>query len=120
MQKHYKYWLAAAIDGEGSIYIHKPKPKSRRQRVTIAITNNNEEWLKAGQSMCKMGIIFPCNGAFQLRIERDADVLHILKELNPLLIVKRAKAKQAIDILSKKKKWRQPHGPDGKFICLGS
>ena len=114
-----RYWMSAAIDGEGSIISNNRNRPSKRINFSIVIANNSRKFLEFAQKICEAGKIYETKGrrCLQLRIERSFDVNKILKEIQPYLIIKKEAAKKAIQIIEKQGKWHPPR-KKGKFIKL--
>jgi hypothetical protein len=104
MLKHEAYWLAALIDGEGSIIVRWPKDRVR-PKVWITIAQNDRRLLDKAVEYMDCGAIYegigPCRKGHQLQVFRQADVLRILKEIQSILVLKGDKAAHAIDVLQK-------------------
>lgn len=98
MELEHRTWLAALIDGEGSI-IDRVRP-GRSFAVVVVIANNNGPLLLAAQERAGAGRIYRSKrDTLQLRIERRMDVIRVLSEVEPHLIVKRDRARLALSRL---------------------
>lgn len=93
----HRHWVAAFLDGEGSI-IRRDRP-GRRPTFVIVFANNHLPLLEHARELCGSGRIYSSKRAYQLRIERVGDVHRILKEVEPVLILKREKAQMALETL---------------------
>lgn len=102
MDERHAYWLAALIDGEGSIHLRKPSP-GRRPRVCISIAQNDRRLLERAQKYMGCGRIYenigPLRNGCQLQVNRRQDVLMILVEVIPMLVIKQDKAFAALAFL---------------------
>lgn len=102
MDNRHAYWLAALIDGEGSIYL-RTRPGRSRPVVCVAIAQNDRRLLDRAQEYVGCGHIYgnigPRRNGHQLQINRRDDVLRILKVVAPLLVLKADKARDAIAAL---------------------
>lgn len=101
MEEVDKAWLAAAIDGEGSIGVYK-------KAVKITIHNANEDFLKKAFSLfdgaggISKRLMKSGNYCFILNISRQDVVLNVLERILPYLIVKKSNALLCIDFLKNK------------------
>lgn len=114
MDEKWKTYLAALIDGEGSICVESDKRRvTCRPRVTIA--NNCEELLRFAQKLINGSYVYHIfstekGNLYQLNLCRSKCVMELLEEILPYLIVKRRKAEEALIFLQNspnKKRWKQ-------------
>lgn len=107
-------WLAAAVDGEGSVILRnrgRGKARAPRFQAHVVIVNNHRGFLEFAQKVAKAGNIYEGAGRrkanWQLRIERRDDVLRVLEAIEPYLIIKKDKARAAMDTMLN----QEPHIP---------
>jgi len=103
-------WLAAALDGEGCIttYCRKDKGPNGVLSVAINIVNTNLDFVERFKEFAKVRYKITkysqnnenWNPQYYMCIGKQKDVLRILKEIEPFLIIKRAKALLVIEWLS--------------------
>jgi hypothetical protein len=107
LEEKSKTWLACAIDAEGGIYLYHRKKKNGTwdgYQNQIAITNTNLDFLKHAQKLMK-GRIRPIHkkdkrrSCFQLRICSQSEIINILEQILPYLIVKKTKALKMLKFL---------------------
>lgn len=102
MDERHAYWLAALIDGEGSIVIRNRKGR-QRPFVCVSIAQNDRRLLDQALEYLECGVIYgghgPRKAGHQLQIYRQADVRRILTILAPLLVLKGDKAMEALATL---------------------
>jgi len=103
-------WLACAIDSEGSLRL--AIADRNRRPLAIQITNTHKGFLESAQKRAECGHIYeaphkgrwkPC---FSFNINRHQDVLRVLKEVEPYLIIKKEQANHIIRFIEGYK-WRQ-------------
>jgi hypothetical protein len=102
-----KAWLAAVIDSEGSVVIGKLSEKyGNRKYVAIQVSNTNKEFVDKVRELFGISTTTPHNYntfkkgvIYQTRISGKVAVLKVLKQVYPYLIIKKEKAKQAIEFL---------------------
>jgi hypothetical protein len=103
MDERHAYWLAALIDGEGSIII-RTKPGRNRPFICITIAQNDRRLLDRAVEWVGCGAIYagqgPRKNGHQMQIFRRADVERILLAVEPHLIVKRDRAQAALAALA--------------------
>ena len=102
MKTEHAYWMAAAIDGEGSILIRnrgRGRAGLPRFQVHLVLANQSDRFLEFARTICGCGRVYLGNRAKQLRIERRADAVRILKAIEPYLVIKGSKAREAIAII---------------------
>jgi len=104
-----KGYIAAFLDGEG--YISNLRGKPRKPQPHISLANTNKESIDFIYNILKAGHIYKVETAqysyskntkpcYRLTITAKNEVKAILLFLRPLLIVKRAKAEDALLQLS--------------------
>lgn len=99
MKVEYAYWMAAAIDGEGSILIRdrgRSKARTPRWQVHLVLANQDLRFLEFAAAICGCGKIYDGKRAKQLRIETAADACRVLREIEPYLLIKRDRANEAL------------------------
>lgn len=114
MQLHELTWLAAAIDGEGSIYYRK-----------ISIYNTNHDFCKKAQEITGLGYVH-CDGLNRISrrplyvwsVYGRKEICDLLNLLIPFLIIKKEKALKIISQInqmtsitlseSAQKRWLNP------------
>jgi hypothetical protein len=115
------YWMAAAVDGEGSVSLRN-RGRNRagvpRYQVHLVLANNDERFLRFAQDACRCGRIYG-RRAKQLRIERREDVLRVLKAILPYLLIKADKARSCISALESQPPRVVLKGANGKFQACG-
>jgi len=105
-------WLAAAIDGEGSIYIHKRGAglhagngyvrKSDTYGAGIDVGNTSEAFVRECQRIAGVGAVYQQQGKtrsqfrpmFSWRVQSD-EAKQVLREIYPYLIIKQQQARLA-------------------------
>jgi hypothetical protein len=102
MDECHAYWLAALIDGEGSIIIRRRKGRSRLF-VCITIAQNDRRLLDRAIEYAGCGTVYGNIGrkrnGHQLQIFRQADVRRILEDVAPFLVLKRERAFRGLEVL---------------------
>lgn len=94
MKVEHQHWLAAAIDGEGCIIIRK---RGSRFQAHLVIANNHLGFLRHAQELMGAGKIYHSNNnTYQVRVEQRDQVLRVLGDILPYLIVKKERAQEAI------------------------
>lgn len=98
-------WLAALIDGEGSIRFVQNGPKEHSFSPEVSIFNCSEELLERVKELTQLGTLYerdrnPAHrpGLQWVTLGRDAEA--ILKAALPYLIVKKQHASVVIDLMS--------------------
>ena len=114
-----KAWLAAALDGEGCIYIHLvTRPGARNQKrlkLIVNISNTNRAFVDRAKTITGRGVIatmkqntaarrygktfVPC---FVWMLQNQQEVLELLPQILPHLIIKRAKAEAVLAYLRRR------------------
>ncbi len=99
-----KAWLAAAIDGEGSIGFYDFGREGRR--VSITISNTNEPFIRrvkeivgCGGSITRTAFASDHKGRkpiYHYNLKGSARCYKLLKQITPFLIIKREKAEKII------------------------
>jgi len=103
MKETDKAWLAAAIDGEGTIawYVNR---KSGVPYITVC--NNHKGFVEKAQKICRYGGIYSRQAKLSTNyvytITQLNAVGYILKEIMPYLIVKKKKAEMVLEKILKK------------------
>ncbi len=102
MDERYAYWLAALIDGEGSIITRWRKGRGRPS-IVIVIAQNDRRLLDRAIEFAECGTVYqgqgPRKNGCQLQIFRQDDVRRILTAVAPLLVLKAEKAQAALAAL---------------------
>jgi len=104
MEEKDKYWLAAAIDGEGSIGL-----MGKQKTPYIGVYNRYEDFCKKAMNIIGYGSVLgykPKNPKHSVRYryacsQRDI-VLKVLKDIYPILIVKKNNAEIIINLIESK------------------
>lgn len=119
MELHKAYWLAALIDGEGSIIVRRKGPA--RLTVTITIGQNDRRLLERAVEYARCGAIYanigPRQVGHQLQIFRQVDVARLLTILRPILVLKSERAEFGLRVLRKEVsieewvEWRNTNSP---------
>lgn len=103
MDERHAYWLAALIDGEGSIIVRKRSGRSGKF-VCITIAQNDRRLLDRAAEYAGCGAVYgnqgPRRNGHQLQIFRQADVRRILEQVGPLLVLKAERAAEALSVLN--------------------
>jgi len=110
-------WFAAALDGEGSLYCYKGYKGKTVWKLLIMNTDRN--FVEKAKEICGYDV------GIEIRIKRKEDmgtkkiftlsiahssILHpLLKQLIPHLVIKKAKATQALNDLAKIKSYKSKH-----------
>jgi hypothetical protein len=115
MRLEHAYWLAALIDGEGSIAIRDRRRPSGRLDVAVVIAQNDVRLLEVARDRAEAGRIYKHVRSHVLRIERAEDVSRVLGEVTPMLIVKRDRAENALAVLDRQGVWVAPR-VQGRFV----
>lgn len=118
-------WLAAAIDGEGSISINwaKRKDGSKRPFAKISVSNAYKEFLEKVERIIGSGGVSLRKGKgvrfenYVYSCQRIDLILGVLKEIRPILIVKAKNADIVIDFLEKKMRMEENNIPE-RTECL--
>lgn len=103
MDERHAYWLAALVDGEGSI-VTRQRIGRRNPQVCLSIAQNDRRLLERAQEYLDCGYIYEGQGprklGCQLQVNRRADVVRALTVIAPLLIIKQDKAYAALALLT--------------------
>jgi hypothetical protein len=103
VDERHAYWLAALIDGEGSI-INRHRKGRTLPFVYIVVAQNDRRLLDHAVELAGCGQVYTGQGprktGCQLHIFRQADVIRVLTAVEPLLVLKREKAQAALLALS--------------------
>jgi hypothetical protein len=91
-------WLAAAIDGEGTISLVKNRSRTSFSPF-IGVFNNNEEFCKKAERLVGSGGISKQGHCYRFTTKRLDRVESTLKEILPYLIVKKSNAKLLLNWL---------------------
>lgn len=125
LELHEKTWMAAAIDGEGTIRFEKNRTKDI-QGISVCIYNTSYLFVKNAMMLTQTGKIYNRRmesksllTQYQWSIHRQAEVGELLGQIKDYLIIKKYKAIEALDWLndrprqilfsksiSAKKRWR--------------
>jgi len=105
-------WLAAAIDGEGSIFVHAERRRPDRAfdfslGLSISVTNTFRGFSRRACALAEAGNVTSGRGrrtvtgkrVFVWRTKVANDVRHILERCQPYLTVKREKARLVLRYL---------------------
>ena len=105
-------WLAAAIDGEGSIYLHqvhkKKWPDRNHMTASIRVVNTNRAFVEKAAMLIDGSITSNApkkegyKRIWEASVSRHLQVLKTLQEILPYLIIKRDRALMAIDFIEKR------------------
>ncbi len=99
MDERHAYWLAALIDGEGSIYI-RTRPGRTKPIVCLSVAQNDRRLLDRAAEFAGCGRIYgnigPLHNGHQLQINRRDDVIRVLIAVLPMLVLKADKARAAL------------------------
>jgi intein-encoded DNA endonuclease-like protein len=111
-------YIAGFFDGEGSILFkkHNDKRGCSYIEINVFITSCNKEVLEEIQNYLKCGSITETGNhkqgykhCYRLYIYKQSEMLSVLKQLLPCLIVKKEEAVKAIEFIEGKKKGRGLH-----------
>ena len=100
MNESEKAWLAAAIDGEGTLGIYKKK-KSYYQTI-ILICNSSLKFVEKAREITNKGSISIHSRpkgylpSYEWHVSKQGDCLEILTAILPYLIIKREKAERIL------------------------
>lgn len=116
-------WLAAVIDGEGTISICKDKRKDGTVRYDplISICNNNLDFLKKVESLvCAGGVSIKSKGVvgrksvnYSYSVRQMDAIETTLKSIFQYLIIKRRRAEQVLELIEYKRGFRDSFVYDG-------
>jgi hypothetical protein len=91
-------WLAAAIDGEGSISIKKNKNKTR-DIPYIALYNNNKEFIEKGARLMGIRSLSKSKNCFRIYVSNKDDIVRIILSIAPFIIIKRHNARCVLQMI---------------------
>ena len=105
-----KGWLASAIDGEGSI-----RMVGKYNTVSVSVCNTNKEFVEYAHKLCdaKTKIrednrhIGNRKTLYEVQIHSKEDILNVLPQILPYLIIKKNQAEKAIEVSKLKKDRRE-------------
>ena len=111
-----KSWLACAIDGEGSLGIRSTGLK-RNQYSRFMVANTDYKFIKKVSKLTEGKITTQRQSkghlgkktVYWVTINKHKDVLDILKQILPYLIIKKKKAKRIITFINNRS-WNKPRG----------
>jgi predicted ATPase len=112
------YWLAALMDGEGSIMIRDRHRKSGRLNVVAVFANNDRALLEQAQRWAGGSIYRANKRCWQLQVFRTDEVGALLKAIEPILITKRERAQRALVVLEGQGEWVPPRDGIGRFVLV--
>ncbi len=108
-------YIAGFFDGEGSVLFkkHNDKRGFSYTEINVFITSTDKEVLEEIQEYLKYGVITETgnhkNGwkhCYRLYINKQLEMLSVLKQLYPYLRIKKEDANKAIEFIESKKKGR--------------
>lgn len=103
MDERYAYWLAALVDGEGSI-ITRERATRPRPVIVLTIAQNDRRLLERATEYLGCGRIYgdigPRKTGHQLQINKVADLRRVLTAIEPHLVLKQEKARDALAVLA--------------------
>jgi ssDNA-binding Zn-finger/Zn-ribbon topoisomerase 1 len=95
-----KAWLAAFVDGEGSI----SKLKKNKNSWRLSIANTSRKLLQKAKKITRCGNIEKHKGSVShWEVNRKADIHYVLSNILPYLILKRSKAIKCLKAIEKDK-----------------
>ncbi|RLI02474.1 hypothetical protein DRO30_02575 [Candidatus Bathyarchaeota archaeon] len=99
-----KAWLAALIDGEGSIGIgHQVHLVENQKRSTffpyISISNLNRPILEKAKELFQSGCITEAKGVYTFITKKQQSIYKVLKDIKPYLIIKKDHANLLLEYL---------------------
>jgi hypothetical protein len=103
-----KSYMAGIIDGEGSIIMNYNKPKTN---PAVQVANTDKalmDWIKEKFTVTGLSVVYrnrhnpKWKDVYQLYIQGILNVYAVLTAIEPYLIIKKDKAKKAIDFLKQK------------------
>jgi hypothetical protein len=110
MAEHEKSWLAAAIDGEGTITLHWKRKRSV-PTGKILITNNSKKFLDYAKMITRTGTTRQKqrgSKSYVWLVSNRADLIAILRQILPYLIIKRRQAEILLsDAWNTRESWKE-------------
>jgi len=112
-------WLAAAIDGEGWIFIGTRKPTYSWPRVVVGVTNTHKGFVEKAAELMQTKVEGPFfanpnhmapggyhskKGIYRTQARGHLKSLAVLEAIKPFLIIKRTKAQEGIEFI-RGRKW---------------